>query len=97
MLKIERFRPKSICLYLQNLLKSDDFEGFEAEDILRKEFIPPLDQANAFEFGGLHTICAGAMNKENEMVVMNVQLSLYHITIMYIGWYGSNNYAGAVL
>ena len=47
---------------------------------LRKEFIPPLDQANAFEFGGLHTICAGAMNKENEMVVMNVQLSLYHIT-----------------
>ena len=49
---------------------------------IRKELIPPLVQANAFQFGGLHIICAGAMNKENEMVVVNVQLLLYH----YIGW-----------
>ena len=54
-------------VYLYILSKSYDFEGFEAEVILteRAYCIPPLDQANAFEFEGLHTTCAGAMNKEN--------------------------------
>ena len=41
-----RFRPKTTCIYLQNLSKSDDFEGFEVEDIPTE---PPLDQAKAFD------------------------------------------------
>ena len=44
--EIRRFRPKIICIYLQNLSKSDDFEGFEVEDIPTE---PPLDQAKAFD------------------------------------------------
>ena len=44
--EIRRFRPKITCIYLQNLSKSDDFEGFEVEDIPTE---PPLDQAKAFD------------------------------------------------
>ena len=67
-------------IYLQSLSKLTDFEGFEAQDIHTERAYPPLVQANTFEFGGLHIICAGAMNKENEMVVVNIQLLLYRFT-----------------
>ena len=65
MLKIERFRPKSICLYLQNLLKSDDFEGFEAEDILTERvYTTPRPSKCIRVWGATHNMCRSNEQRE---------------------------------
>ena len=96
MLKIERFRPKSTCLYLQNLLKSDDFEGFEAEDILTERVYTTHRPSKCIRvWGATHNMCRS--NEQREWNGCNECSTVTVPHYMYIGWYGSNNCAGAVL